>query len=249
MHRSHVRTGVTPQLTRSAGAVGEAFARPIVSEGGSWSLSFPPKTTKKRNRGDIWGELLNFGTDVQLAPLSSVEVVCATMADLNTVVPHTEVGEPLFLLVSTDKVPAAVKAFDTQVPEHADFFGRGENVSWEELERKEDETSTRRIAAIASLLRGALGAPGSQRCRRCGERPPAAQRPRSLRHTLGGELGLRHARRRCNRQRGLRLRHGSRACQEQTVSVLLLPDLSRDSRRLLAAARCRVHGAPRGRAS
>jgi hypothetical protein len=152
--------GPHPSLTRTAGAVGEAFRKANHFGKRLLVIVIPAEDDKKRNRGDIWGELLNFGTDVQLAPLSSVEVVCATMADLSTVVPNTEVGEPLFLLLSTDKVPAAVKAFDTQLPEHADFFGREENDSWEELERKEDETSTRRIAAIASLLRGALGAPG-----------------------------------------------------------------------------------------
>jgi hypothetical protein len=31
---------------------------------------------------------------------------------------------------------------------------------WEELERRDDETSNQRIAALAALLRQALGAPG-----------------------------------------------------------------------------------------
>jgi hypothetical protein len=153
--------GPHASVTRSAGAVGEAFRKANHFGRRLLVIVIPAEDDKKRDRGDIWGELLNFGTDVQLAPLSSVEVVCATMADLNTVVPNGEVGEPLFLLVSTDKVPAAVKAFDTPLPEHADFFGRTENFSWEELERQDDEISTKRIAVMANLLRGALGAPGA----------------------------------------------------------------------------------------
>jgi hypothetical protein len=152
--------GPQPSVTRRAGAVGEAFRKANHSGRRLLVIVIPADDDKKRDRGDVWGELLNFGTDVQLAPLSSVEAVCATMADLKTVVPNVEVGEPLFLVVSTDKVPATVRAFDTSLPEHADFFRGDENLSWEELERQDDVTSTQRIAAMASLLRGALGAPG-----------------------------------------------------------------------------------------
>jgi len=152
--------GSQPSVTRSAGAVGGAFRKANHFGRRLLVIVIPADDNQKRDRGDVWGELLNFGTDVQLAPLSSVEVVCATMVDLKTVVPNAETGEPLFLVVSTDKVPATVRPFDTQVPEHDEFFGRDENVSWEELERREDVTSNHRIAGIAGLLRSALGAPG-----------------------------------------------------------------------------------------
>ena len=70
------------------------------------------------------------------------------------------------------------------------------------------------------------GCSRSQRCRRRRKRPPAAQRPRALGHALGGQLRLRHARRRRYRQLGLRLRHGTRARQEQAISVFLFADLA-----------------------
>jgi hypothetical protein len=119
----------------------------------------PANDDKKRDRGDVWGELLNFGSDVQLAPLSKFEVVCATVAELATVVPNDEKGEPLFMVVSTDRVPATAKSFDTTLPQHDDGFDRIGKFTWEELERRENETSDRRIAALANLLRTALGAP------------------------------------------------------------------------------------------
>src|SRR5258708_1436022 len=99
-----VGQGPKPSVTRSAAAVGEAFRKANHFGRRLLVIVIPADDNQKRDRGDVWGELLNFGTDVQLAPLSSVEAVCATMADLKTVVPNAETGEPLFLVVSTDKV-------------------------------------------------------------------------------------------------------------------------------------------------
>jgi hypothetical protein len=151
--------GPKPSVTRSAGAVGEAFRRANHDGKRLLVIVIPADDNAKRDRGDVWGELLNFGNDVQLAPLSMVDVVCATVADLTTVVPNEEKGEPLFMVVSTDKVPATVKSFDTPVPEHDDAFDRIGKFTWEQLERRENETSDRRIAVLANLLRSALGAP------------------------------------------------------------------------------------------
>jgi hypothetical protein len=149
--------GPKTSVTRSAGAVSEAFRR--ANHGGKHLLVIviPRNDDMKRDRGDVWGELLNFGSDAQLAPLSKVEVVCATVAELTTVVPNNEQGEPLFMVVATDKVPAIVKSFETTLPEHDDGFDRIGKFTWEEMERRENETSDRRIAALANLLRTALG--------------------------------------------------------------------------------------------
>ena len=154
--------GPKPSVTRSAGAVSEAFRRANHSGKPLLVIVIPRNDGMNKDRGDLWGELLNFGSDVQLAPLSKVEVACATLTDLTTVVPNHENGDPLFMVVATDKVPATVKSFDTLVPEYDDAFDRIGKFTWEDLERRENETSDRRIATLANLLRTALGAPSAE---------------------------------------------------------------------------------------
>lgn len=119
-------------------------------------LVIPADDMAKWDRGQAFGELLNHADDKQLAPLSRVEVVCATMADLRKIVPNAGTGEPLMVLVSTDKVPAAARQLDVVLPAYAGMLeGRG---NWEERGKSEKVISQKRIAAMAGLLRGALGA-------------------------------------------------------------------------------------------
>lgn len=121
-------------------------------------LVIPENDMEKWTRGRAFGELLNHGSDVQLAPLSRVEVACATMADLKKLVPSAGVGEPLMVLVGTDRVPAAVRQLDVELPQYPAAMRFEQNETWESREKKEEAISDRRIAVMAGLLRGALGA-------------------------------------------------------------------------------------------
>lgn len=118
----------------------------------------PESDIEKWARGRAFGELLNHGTDVQLAPLARVEVACATMADLEKLVPTAGAGEPLMVLVGTDRVPAAVRQLDAELPQYPSAFRNDEHETWEQRERKEDAIGDQRIAVMAGLLRKALGA-------------------------------------------------------------------------------------------
>ena len=144
-------------------------------------LVIPARDLERSDRGHAYGELLNFGSDVQLAPLARAEVVCATMADLLKLVPNAGAGEPLMVLVSTDRVPATARQLDATLPPFAEFLEDGP--SGEALHKREDLVSDRRIAVLAGLLRGALGADDSQAStlavevrKRLKDRPPAGTR-------------------------------------------------------------------------
>ncbi|MFT3772334.1 MAG: hypothetical protein QM820_43620 [Minicystis sp.] len=131
-------------------------------------LVIPDNDMEKWQRGRVFGELLNHGNDVQIAPLAKVEVTCATMADLKKLVPSAGMGEPLMVLVSTDRVPVAARQLDAKLPEYPSPWGDGEK-SWEEKERNEDEISDKRIAIVAGLLRNALGADDKKAAALAGE--------------------------------------------------------------------------------
>jgi hypothetical protein len=113
----------------------------------------PENDDAKWTRGQAFGELLNYGSDRDLAPLAGVELVCATMADLRKLVPTVGMGEPLMVLVRPETVPAAALQLDVALPPHNEAW----DDSWEETERRESETSDKRIAAMGGLLRRALG--------------------------------------------------------------------------------------------
>lgn len=72
-------------------------------------LIIPANDGDKYFRGQVFGEYLNHGSPEQLAPLLLCEVVCATMALLRRLVPTAGDGEPLMVLVETDRVPAEVQ--------------------------------------------------------------------------------------------------------------------------------------------
>ncbi len=111
-------------------------------------------------RGEAFGELINHGADRDLAPLASVEVVCAAMADLKKLVPTAGAGEPLWVLVDPSRVPATARQIDAALPAYPDLYDR--TLSWEEREKAEDEISDKRIALLGKALRDALGAPGDR---------------------------------------------------------------------------------------
>jgi hypothetical protein len=144
-------------------------------------LVIPAEDIAKYGRGRSFGELLNFGSDVQLAPLARADVVCATMADLRKLVPNAGAGEPLMVLVSTQRVPATARQLDAAL--EADGGGRMTGDSWEESAKRDDLASDRRIAQMAGLLREALGADDAHAAtlaaevrKRLKEQPPAGTR-------------------------------------------------------------------------
>lgn len=113
-------------------------------------LVIPDDGMEKWARGQAFGELLNHGDDKQLAPLAKADVVCATMTELKKIVPTAGVGEPLMVLVSTDRAPAAARQLDAKLPEYGSPHDASERVN-------EDEVAKKRIAVMAGLLRRALG--------------------------------------------------------------------------------------------
>jgi hypothetical protein len=120
-------------------------------------LVIPDDDMQKWERGRAFGELLNHGDDKQLAPLAHAEVACATMAELKRLFPNAGAGEPLMVLVSADRTPPAVRQLDVKLPDYPPFLRFDDKETWEDRERREDAISDKRIAALAGLIRGALG--------------------------------------------------------------------------------------------
>jgi hypothetical protein len=141
---------------QSAASLSQAFrnarraGRPLLV------IVIPSDDSQKYERGRAWGELLNFGSDEQLAPLSSVDVACATMDALRLVVPSDVTGEPFFAVVSTDATPSSLRGFQVELPGYEDAW-RDDTQTWEERTHQEDLVSQKRIAALARVLRIALG--------------------------------------------------------------------------------------------
>jgi hypothetical protein len=106
----------------------------------------PADDGQKYRRGELWGEYLNHGEPAQLAPLARAEVQCATVKELETLVPDLK-GEPLAVLVEPD---GRAHLLDVKVPEYrADMRWDGKD---------DDATADKRIHTVAMMVRGALGA-------------------------------------------------------------------------------------------
>ncbi len=133
--------------------VATAFRRARASGRSLLVFVIPADDGAKWGRGQVFGELLNHGSDLDLAPLAGSEVVCATMDELRRLVPTAGIGEPLMVLVHPDRVPATTRQLDVVLPEVGPFGDE----TWEQRERAEDAVSDRRIAALGGLLRQELG--------------------------------------------------------------------------------------------
>ncbi|MGK3968470.1 hypothetical protein WMF01_48765 [Sorangium sp. So ce1667] len=146
-----------PSAAPPVAQVSAAFRRAQQAGKALLVLVIPADDSAKWERGRAFGELLNFGADRDLAPLAGVEVVCATMADLRKIVPGAGGGEPLMVLVRTDKVPAAATPLDASLPA---FKSRRslDRSSWEQRQKDEEKIAAQRIGALGDLLRRALGA-------------------------------------------------------------------------------------------
>lgn len=110
-------------------------------------------------RGQALGAFLTHGSDAQLAPLASCEVVCATAAHIHDLVPKAPAGEPLALLVDTRAVPATVRVIEVQLADPlAAMRGARDSDSWDEAERRANEVVEQNNERIAVAFRDALGA-------------------------------------------------------------------------------------------
>lgn len=132
--------------------VASAFRRAQQAKRPLLVFVIPAKDDEKWDRGQIFGELLNHGTDKDLAPLADVDVVCATMADLKKIVPSAGEGEPLMVLVPTNKVPAVAVQLNPTVPPYDASMD-----DWDEQRKQEERIAKSRIDAVAASLRSALG--------------------------------------------------------------------------------------------
>ena len=104
----------------------------------------PADDNEKNTRGAAWGEYLNHGEAAQIAPLASVDVSCATIAELGALAKNVK-GEPMALLFARD---GSVRALDVKLPQIAP--GR-------RFDPKDDDAMVdKRIAAMSSMVRGAL---------------------------------------------------------------------------------------------
>jgi hypothetical protein len=120
-------------------------------------LVIPENLEAQWDRGAAWGELLNHGSDAQLAPLALVEVACARVADVERLAPQARGGEPLAIVLDTTRVPAPVVRVQAELPQYRnDGFERGD---WVTMEKQEALVSAARIDVLARALRDRL-APG-----------------------------------------------------------------------------------------
>jgi len=121
-------------------------------------LVIPDDDGEKWARGEAFGELLNHGTDAQLAPLGLCEVLCASMSDVRKLIPAAGAGEPLMVLVDPSRLPATAKSLDVKLPAYDNFRERGAQ-DWKQLLQNENAITERRIELLAGVIGDAV-APG-----------------------------------------------------------------------------------------
>jgi hypothetical protein len=109
-------------------------------------LVIPQKKDERWAPGRAFGELLNNATPEQMLPFAMVEVVCARMAVLKQLVPSVDAGEPLMVLVETDRSAAKARFLDAKL--------NYEYAGWDKEELAEKLIDAR-IEAIGNLVRGA----------------------------------------------------------------------------------------------
>lgn len=139
---------------RGVSVVAAAYKRAAKAHVPLLVLVIPSDDRKKYERGEAFGELLNHGSDADLAPLANVEVVCATVDELRLLVPSVPEGEPLMILVSSHEVPATATFIDGVLPASPKIDWE----HWEDSEKAENKAVEQRIATLGALLRKTLGA-------------------------------------------------------------------------------------------
>jgi len=139
----------------------------------------PTDDRAKFLRGQAFGELLNHGSDVQLAPLACFDVACRKLSELDPNWRGDPENEPLMVLVDRDS--GALLPLDGPLPGDPEDFGS----------RPDGDVEARidaRIAALAALIAGAADGAHltEQACReRAGLPPGDLRRLGELPHSLG----------------------------------------------------------------
>lgn len=137
-------------------ALSEAYRR--AQRGGRPLLVIviPAQHEARWERATAFGELLNHGADDVLADLALAELACTRMETLRTLVPQAPAGEPLMVLVEPDRVPAAARAIDAELPRIPEYWVGSEEMTWEERERRDQAVIDQRIALLSRLIHGAI---------------------------------------------------------------------------------------------
>ncbi len=136
-----------PGAKKTAPGLESARSRAAAAQRPLFAIVIPADDAHKTARGEVWGEYLNHGGAAQLAPLDSVEVACATMAELRAVSRDaaTLSGEPLAVLIAPDGRARGLEAVVPAYPEEA---------RWDP--KNDDAVANRRIAAVARMVQTAL---------------------------------------------------------------------------------------------
>jgi hypothetical protein len=168
-----------PRIPSAAESLAEAAERArterkkilvfVIPEGKNWSKIY--------DREHLFGEYLNHGRDLDLAPLASVIVVCARTSDVNKAFGSDLRTEPLLLVVNTAPRPARVLPLDAPlIPLEAPPDPRQEPPRQEPRQAigaknaprrktREEVANGRideRIATVSRLVRQGLGEPAPQ---------------------------------------------------------------------------------------
>lgn len=152
-------------------------------------LVIPADERLQYARGTAFGELLNHGSDAQLAPLACFDVVCSRVDALDPELRALVVGEPLMLVLDRSADPP-VLALDGPLAPQVDLDDslRTTDMSEREASRLVEAAIDRRITLLADLLAGAADGErlAAQACReRGGLAPGDLRRLDELPHSLG----------------------------------------------------------------
>lgn len=139
----------------SALDVAAAFRRAARARRPLLVFVIPANDSEKWDRGHTFGELLNAGSDADIAPLDACDVVCATMEGLREIVPSAGRGEPLMVLVKTTALPAVAEPLDVEMPSYADVMTAYKRAA--SRPGVAVAVIEQRISALGGLLRRALG--------------------------------------------------------------------------------------------
>ena len=98
--------------------------------------------------GRAWGELINHGTETQLAPLAIFEPACATPAELAKLAPQANVNaDTVLVALDTERVPAAAHNVEAKLA--SNDYRQGPRSDWTE---KSDGIVDSRIASLAEAV-------------------------------------------------------------------------------------------------
>jgi hypothetical protein len=113
-------------------------------------LVIPENDQGKRDRGAVFGALLNHGGNNVYLDLSLCELVCASVVEIKRELPDLKVeGEPLMLLVETEGAKARATPIDPQIRYDIDN-------AWKEGAEKIDQLVRERLLTVAAALRAAV---------------------------------------------------------------------------------------------